>query len=197
MAEPISLSLTNFLNFVTKTGIQKLRFVEQIKRDEQFDFYGPLREHIKRVHKTNQPKKDLEIVLQGIANKQKAKCYPPVVKGYQKFWGRKKLEWIEPPKSIWQHADIVVNVAPEVGLVIDGEVHVLKLYFRQERLTKERVCAINHLLEQQLRPKLAPEVHLGILDIHRSKFLPAVANPDYQHLLEAEAEMFRRYWDKS
>ena len=131
LAQPVPLSLTNFLNFVTKTGIQKLRFVEQLKRDEQFDFYGPLRDHVKHVHKTDEPKKELETVLQGLTNKQKAKCYPPVVKGYQKFWGRKKLEWIQPPKTIWQHANIVVNVAPELGLVIDGEVHVLKLYFRQ------------------------------------------------------------------
>lgn len=192
---PVKLSLTNFLNFVTKAGTAKMNFVAEVKQQNQFDLYGDLREHIQTTHIKGNDKKSVADVLTKLTNQQKINQYPGVVRAYQKFWGRKALQWFSPPKAVWSHGGISIKLNPELGLLIDEEPHVIKIYFRQERLAKERVSSIAHLMETQMRDAVEQDSKFVVLDIHRSKLVDFVPGHNYQLLLESEAEMFRRYWD--
>jgi hypothetical protein len=43
--------------------------------------------------------------------------------------------------------------------------HVIKLHFRKdERLTKDKVCAIVNLMEEELMPHLPDDVIFGVLE---------------------------------
>lgn len=192
---PVKLLLTNFLNFVTKASTAKMNFVAEVKQQNQFDLYGDLREHIQAMHIKGNDKKSVGDILSKLTNQQKINQHPGVIKAYQKFWGRKSLQWFSPPKAVWSHSGISIKLNPELGLLIDDEPHTIKNYFRQERLAKERISSIAHLMESQMRGAGEPDSKFVVLDIHRSKLGDFVSGHNYQLLLESEAEMFRRYWD--
>ena len=120
MAERIEISLTDFIGFVNKMGNAKLNHVKSIKDRPNYepymDFYKPLREAILKLHKKGQKKEVLDTVLEGLTDEKKRRCYPELIAGYKKFLGRKKLEWIKPPKKDWKIGGVTITVNPEIGL---------------------------------------------------------------------------------
>jgi len=68
----IELSLTDFVDFVCKSGSTKLTKVKQIKNREDYspatDFYKALREGIQDIHRKNGKKKELKIILEKVSD---------------------------------------------------------------------------------------------------------------------------------
>lgn len=206
MAERIEISLTDFIGFVNKMGNAKLNHVKSIKDRPEYepymDFYKPLREAILKLHKKGQKKEVLDTVLEGLTDEKKRRCYPELIAGYKKFLGRKKLEWIKPPKKDWKIGGVTITVNPEIGLEEkkkngSSNFYIVKLYFKDDALKKAQADQILTLMEMQLRSKVnEPEIKFAILDIRRSK-LHIKQDQELKELplLKGEANSFATMWN--
>ncbi len=204
--ETIEISLTDFIGFVNKVGTAKLNHVKAIKHRDDYqpykDYYKPIRTAIQNLHKKSQNKSVLDNVIDGVEEIKKNN-FRAVINGYKRFLGRKKFEWIKPPKKNWTMGDISITVNPEIGLEEmkkDGtsDFYIVKLYFKEDKIQKSHVDQILTLMEMQLRSKVGgPEVKFALLDVRKGKLH---AKKDHEltelPLLEGEAKSFATIWGK-
>jgi hypothetical protein len=113
-----------------------------------------------------------------------------IVRGHEKFRRKHAARWFDPPKVSWSRAGIVVHVNPELGLEIGGVRHVVKLYFKAEKLPRKNVTTITRLMEKALSDPGSRNV-FGVLDVRRG--IPHAASgsaPGIDALLESETATF-------
>lgn len=195
-----TISLTHFVDFVSKAGTPKLTVVKNAKQqladdyDPATDFYKAVREGIVEMHKAGQSKSALNTLLTGLTDKKKQTAYPPIVQGYKKFLGKKKVSWFDPPRDEWTHGALGVSVNPELGLKINGVRHAIKLYFKAEKLAKLRIDIATQLMELVLGVSKKPLV-FGVLDVRNAKlFTSNGVNPGLVALLQGEASSFAQIY---
>ncbi len=197
----VEITLTEFVDFVSKAGTPKLTVVRQVKKrhaegyDPQTDFYKNLRDGIVAMHRAGSPKSVLDNLLDGLTDKKKITAYPLVVDGYKKFLGNKAFTWFTPPKALWQHAGLSVSLNPEVGLNRNNQRHVIKLYFKAESLGKIKMDIVTHLMTEELTVLGTTPVNFAILDIRNAKLLTASnSDPGLTALLKGEAASFAQIY---
>lgn len=195
----IDISLTDFVDFVCKSGSAKLTKVKEIKKRDKYspatDFYKGLREGIIQNHFKKGDKKNLNKILDDITDSKKEKNYREAVEGYQRFWGRKKIECFEPPYRHWITGGVDVRINPELGLTYDRKSYVIKLYLKSEKLKKDKIAQILTLMESELRESVNPDVIMGILDIKNSKlFTKDDDDISLLPLLDGEVKSFEIIW---
>lgn len=168
-----SLSLTDLVDVVSRAGTPKATKVAEIKNRKPYqpatDFYKPLRDGLIEIHQSGKDKKALADLQNSLTDQKKQSNYPQALEGYRKWWGKKTLTWFAPSRSVYGHAGIDVAINPELGLIVDGVRHVIKLYLKAEPLTRLRVDLITGLLEIALRAKCQPEDRLALLDVRQAK----------------------------
>jgi len=196
----IEISLTEFVDFVSTSGTPKLTVVRRVKQrhreqyDPQTDFYKRFRDAVLQMHKHNRPKDVLDQMLNGLTDKKKQTAYPALVTGYKKFLGRKDVSWSRPPRVNWVHDELAVSVNPEIGLRINGERQVIKLYMKEPKLTKLRTDIVTHLMLTELQA-MASSAQFGILDVRNGRLIPASdEEPGLHALLEGEAASFAQVY---
>jgi hypothetical protein len=152
------ITLTDFVDIVSKSGTPKATKVAQVKNraayDPRQDFYRAARERIVETHQKGQDKAFLRRVLVGLTDPKKITSYPEIIKGYTRWWGRKSLSWFTPPSDLFAVHGVDVSVNPELGLEINGDRHIIKLYFKDDALTKTKSDIVTHLMETCLRPRI-------------------------------------------
>lgn len=195
----IDISLTDFIDFVSKAGGSKLTKVRQIKNRDEYhpatDFYKTLRDGVVDIHKNGLDKSELNKLLVGLTDEKKKKNYPDAINGYKKFWGKKNFIWFNPPFKHWKVGDVDIKINPELGLECDGKFLVIKLYWKAEKLSKDRVAQILSLMESQLRKRVEPEILFCVLDVKNAKlFCNDTKDTSYLPLLEGEARSFETIW---
>ena len=167
------ISLTDFLDIVSKSGRPKATKVRQVRErpdyEPAFDFYKPFREYVVEMHRTAQPRAALAGILPGLSDPKKSRSYPALIDGYKKWWGRKKLAWFSPPKGVYSAGAFEIIVNPELGLEINGQRHIIKLYLKTDSLSAFKVEVVTDLLEHQLRPQAHPEDRFAVLDVRGAK----------------------------
>lgn len=194
------VSLTDFVDFVAKSGRPKLTVVKQIKRrteyDPKEDFWRRLREAIVEFHRTGQTDKNrLDGVLNGLTHKPKVTAYPTVLSAYKRFLGRKDISWFLPAREAWTSGGLTVNVNPELGLEINGERHLIKLYFKRDKMAKAKADLILLLMKEALK-KQPKGTKFALLDVRENKLFAAASPPsDLRPLLEGEAVNFTTIWN--
>lgn len=191
-----TISLTHFVDFVSKVGTPKLTLVKNVKEqlanayDPASDFYKTVRDGIIEMHKKGDPKTTLDVLLTGLGDHKKQTAYPPIVAGYKKFLGRKAIAWFDPPREEWTHAGLAVNVNPELGLNINGVPHAIKLYFKAVKLTKLRIDIATQLMELALGTGGSSTV-FGVLDVRNARlFTSGGTSSGVIALLRGEAASF-------
>ena len=118
-----------------------------------------------------------------------------MIKGYQKWWGRKNLEWFNPPSTTWSAYKVDVRVNPELGLRINGVPHLIKLYHKSDRIAKSRVDLITHLMKISLSYKAPKNTIMSVLDVRRSNLMsPTVPIDGLTAALEAELAYIAALW---
>jgi len=191
--------LSDFVEIAHASGLPKAAKVAEIKHrgpyDPRCDFYKRLRDRVELVHQQGLPKPSLQEVLDGLRDRKKAKHYPELVRAYMKWWGRKQLRWARPPRGRFSESGIDVLVNPDVGLVLEGRPHYLKLYFKNERLSKSRVAIVTQLMELSLRDKVPADAVFGVLDVRRGRLIPAgEATMTLSACLHAELAYIASVW---
>ncbi|MFI3306534.1 MAG: hypothetical protein R3Y68_08515 [Rikenellaceae bacterium] len=200
------ISLTDFIDFVNKSGNAKLTKVRSVKYRPQYesfsDYYKPIREGIVKAHKADCDKGSLDEIITKTKDPKKLSNYRAIITGYKKFWGTKNLSWIAPPFEKWTEGDLTIRINPEVALEQkskDGKstFYVIKFYFKEDTITKYQVDQILTLMEYKLRKKVKePEVIFALLDTRKGK-LHIKRNNELKELplLKGEFVSFATMWD--
>ncbi len=199
-SDKIPISLSDFIDFVSKVGTTKFTKVKEIKnRDDYhpaFDFWKPLREKIIDIHHFNKNKNLIDEVLNDLTDKNKINLYPNVITNYKSFLGRKKTEWIAPPSFDWISGELMIKINPEIGLFINDKPYIIELYFKSEPLSKSKIDLIILLLNSCLKNGEYSEANFAVLDVCRKKLHDSSnLNSTHLSLLEGEAYSFTRIWN--
>lgn len=170
----VEISLTDFVDFVLNSGGAQQKKVREIKQQNAYDpandHYRQMRNGIIRMHQYNDPVQKLQEICANTTNRKKA-TYKAVASGYERFLRGKIAIWFQPMRRIWEHkpSGLRVRINPEVGLWLDSTPHVLKLYFCQKPLQKDRVLGIVQLMEAALVPNHTSDTVFGLLDVPNNK----------------------------
>lgn len=193
------LSLTDFVDVVSTSGLPKSTKLSQIKHRETyhpaFDFYKPLRDYIVDIHRLNQSKTALSGILARLTDQKKIDAYPSLVNAYRSWWGRKTLTWFDPPSGLYASSGVEVSINPELGLQINGSQHLIKLYFKADSLSKNRVDVITHLMAKTLNGRCPSNTKMAVLDIRNAKLITTtVPIPTLDATLNAELAYIANIW---
>lgn len=196
-----SISLTDLVEVVTRAGTPKAKRVAAIKNrpayQPQTDFYKALREGLVSIHEKGKGKDALKELLPGLVDQKKVANYPAAIDGYRKWWGKKTFEWFVPVRATYGHAGVEVNINPELGLVIDGQRTLVKLYLKADALTKLRVDLVTCLMEKALRPKCHKDDAVALLDVRKGKlFVPGGDATVTGAMVDAELAYIADLWPK-
>jgi len=194
MAKSNKVSLTTFVDFVSKSGTPKITVVRRFKHGAAyrpaFDFYKAVRDAIVDVHEHDKPKRALDAIVAGLTDPRKLAAFTAVVRGHRKFMRRHASRWFDPPKGSWVEGGIVVHVNPELGLEMRGVPHVVKLYFKAEPMPKKNVATITRLMAKALAEPGSRTI-FGVLDVRRGALhVPSGPVPGVDALLASEAASF-------
>lgn len=188
------ISLTYFVDFVLKAGTPKLTGVREFKenKDEIYtDFYKPVREAIVEMHKTGVSDRCLDQFLGSLTDERRKRIYPSIVEGYRKFLSSAKITWFNPPAGTYPIGGVEININPELGLIIDGTPHLLKMYFRGEPLSSKRVQVVLNLLTASGLSASVPGCVFAMLDVRKARLHTLKSpNPRLNLLLRGEAASF-------
>lgn len=194
--------MTTFVDFVIKSGSPRLTAVKKAKAEygqdysPARDFYKQLREAIIDLHENGKEKRYLDSVVQGIENQRKKGPYNLCIAGYKRWLGKKNIQWFEPSNGSWTYNGLTVRVNPELGLLISGKPHNVKLYFKSESPSKRRLETMFCLLESGL-PDNPPGVTPAILGIREAKLFRSTRQVSgIETLLKSEAMAFQTIWDE-
>ena len=195
-----SISLTSLVDFVSKAGAPKQTCAAKIKAqlaagyDPARDYYRGIREAIIETHQEGMGKSHITTAVQS-ASPRRYSTYEELARDYISWWGRKRVTWFDPPRAGWEAGHgFEVRVNPEMGLKINGDRHVIKLYFKPEKLAKQRVEIITHLMHHELAGELPAGTRFSVLDI-RSRKLHTIVPPTYWGpLLMAEIAYLAALW---
>jgi len=194
-----SLSLTDLVDVILKSGLPKATKVKQIKYrpgyEPAFDFYKPLREAIVDAHKLGQSKKQFQVTAGAAAHPKKQGNYSTAISGYVKWWGTKQFIWRNPPRTTYSANGVDVIVNPELGLEWNGSKHLVKLYLKDAPLAKNRADLILSMLEVTLKPSIHGSITMGLLDVRNSKlFTTTSLNPTTKAVLDGELAYIAAIW---
>jgi hypothetical protein len=90
-----------------------------------------------------------------------------------------------------------VSVNPELGLRINGTPHLVKLYFKADKLAKNRADIITHLMGKTLSGKAPAGCVMGVLDVRNARLLTStVPIPGLDAQLDAEAAYWNTLWPR-
>lgn len=189
-----SIQMGAFLDFVLTTGTSRTSLIKALlHRDHPLEFYKPVREAIVDMHQRGVDTSALDAFLVSLADARERRIFPKVVDGYKKFLRQGKMTWFEPPLRHHQIGPITVDVTPELGLLIDGRPHAIKLYLRGDPITPLRVMLTNQLLWGAFINTWPGTVY-AVLDVRRAKLYAHRPKPELGHLLRAEAACFSSLW---
>jgi len=194
----IRISQTDYIDFISKSGISKLTKVRSLVNRQayhpSFDFYKKIREEI--IENLKKGKKSIRLdFITDIVDKKKQTRYNFLVKGFKKFIGRKEAVWFDPPATTWSYNDLLIKMNPEVGLSINGEKYIIKLYFKDTPLQKKDIKVLLSMMNQTLCTGLYTGLKCALLDVEKGKLFPYTGiDKSINTLLEAEADYFIRLW---
>lgn len=185
------LSLTDFVDIVSKSGTQKYNKVKKVLSREpyhpNFDYYKILREGIVKFHILRKTTKYFENILKQVSTTDKYENYDDIIRNYISWCGHKKTKYFKPPSNIYSYMNIDLIINPELGLSISKKKFLIKLYFKSDPLSKHKIDIITHLMKISLSSSVSKDTKMAVLDIRSKKFItPTVPIPEMTAILRAE-----------
>lgn len=187
--------LSAFVDYALCAGTSRITQVREYQRGGRFDFYRSLRETIVDMHRAGSPPGVLKQYAAGLLDPRCARLYPKVVAGYLRWLAATEkatgepVRWFEPPHRDVPLGQLQIACTPELGLLIGGRPHVVKLFMRGEPIGANRVALTTAMLDRAFATTW-PGVTFAILDVRRAKLYPYKGDRLVKDLLVAESESF-------
>jgi hypothetical protein len=193
------ISLTDLVEITSAAGLSKARKVAAIKRRPSYhpakDFYKPLREKLAELHRQGRPASELGGFLATLNDRKKVNNYQTAVEGYMRWCGKKSIEWFEPSRGVYSRHGVDVRVNPELGVSINGQRHLVKLYFKDEPLLRLRTDVVTVMMEASLREACQRGEAMALLDVRKGKLFPLqVSLAETRAVIDAELAYVADLW---
>lgn len=199
----IEITLTEFINFVNKSGTAKATVVRAAKKRREIDdnpyttdYWYALRKQIIEFHKKGKNLDFIDDIINHICDERKYN-YETLISGYKKFLGKKKIKYITPIKKTWIIGDINITLNPELILEINKKIFIIKLYMSsKESMNRKHADLILTLLEHEMRSKVGgDEPIFAVLEVKTGKlFEQKKKDLSLYPLLKGEAKSFETQW---
>lgn len=196
----IEISLTTFGDFLAASGRRKISTVRDARGlyeqaySPMIDYWKLLREGIVDFHAGRADTKRLETIVNN-SNSRKRGQFQEVLRSYLRWEKRVDWTWIEAESAFWEHAGIRVRCNPELGLRIDEDDYVVKLYFRSQKLRDLQVEATLELMSEALPGVRSGQRVAALLDIRQGRLLKnRNGRVETAALLRGEAAAFSEMW---
>lgn len=148
----------------------------------------PLRRRIVQAFEEGWEPTAFDAALAEVDDPKKQDNYAACRKGLRKWAGvsgKRKYEWAGARRAVWRSGPLEVNVSPELWVRIDGDLHIIKLYCKRDKLSQHKVNVALHLLEETVGPK----GRVGILDVQQGKLFAQTTRPEGIDLLLASERL--------
>ncbi len=167
-----AISLTTFVDFINKAGTPKMTVVREWKHRDKYhpskDYWKELRDAIVELHSAGRDIKTLSATPPR-DRPSDGPNYADAIKAYKKWIGRRTLPWFAPHKLTWQSGGVDVLVNPELGLEIEGTKHLVKLYFKADKLPANRANLVLQMMHESIPSKGKSVPVMALLDIRKGK----------------------------
>lgn len=199
--EQVKISLNEFMQFLIKPGYARRRFVEQVKETRQKE-YAPIEDYWRRFREGVISLCKKEISLEDFCElkehlpENKIKNYSEAIDGFKLFAGKKKIEWVNPPRKSTRISSLQVDVNPEIGFRLKGKVYFAKLFMSSMvSLDRKNADYILSVMEHELRNKAEDNEIFAIIDVKNGRKYDYRGVDKYLDA-EVEADSFLSYWNR-
>lgn len=182
--EKYKITLTQFCNYISKTGMHRYNAAKAIMRELQTeynyptDYWGQLRSRISYVLSHSGKAEDLDSIVDEVPVDRRDN-YREKVEGIKKFWKKRTLTKLSVPKKVWKYKNLRINVSPEMCFAYGDKTFVIKLFFssKDKKITKNEADVLLEVIRVTLglNPR---EVTIGILDVSKGKLFTYSNNSD-------------------
>ena len=201
--EQINISLTEFINYVNKSGLPKLTVIKQakIRREEEYevptDYWKAFRSKLVKLMKENSSLEPLYDILESIAV-EKQHNYQRAIDGFISYFKKKKYTWVKPPRGNWKVKNLEILIQPEIGFQYKGVTYFVKLFLSaNDILDKRHASLILKMMDISLRDKISSDDRLAVLDVNRGKLFDIMPDsPDLEALLISESTSLIDLWER-
>lgn len=204
MDKPIAM--TSFARFYDAPSVEKVRIVRDA-RDYAFnprgyrerDYYRDFRNTLRTDHwKTN----DINIFANALgplvskqSNISKAEHFLTLGESYIDFWTQQDAEFFKVPESSIEIAGLRIRVTPEVGMRINGQNFVLKLWLNSPKAKRQYRQAIQFMTTLDINKSWQTDWQPALWDVRRMEILSSVPVPkEFVSALEGQAAAFQQMW---
>lgn len=193
----IRITQSDYIDFISKSGLPKLTKVRALFNRPEYhpslDFYRRLREEFVNHIKQRKNKSELFKFLAD-QNSKKQSRFELLINGYLRFLGKKAVEGFEPPISYWSYKDLSIKMNPDIGLLLNEEKFIIKLYFKDTPLSKGQIDILLWMMNSTLCSGIYSGYKCALLDVERSKLHYKISEQPINALIEGEAESFIKMW---
>lgn len=202
----ISISLTDFVDFLIRSGTTKATKVKELKYRPSYipaaDYWRPLRQGLKEFHRQSKPIEYLDQIPKRVSNNESRRdTYIHVIQGYKKIIKNKTIEWFDPPSNKWISGNLTININPELGLVINGRPHLVKIYFKEnsERLQTKletNTLPLIHYLLNHCAAECPDKTVMSVFNARKGQLkLQRKIISEAENVAHAEASSFVTLWN--
>lgn len=169
-----------FIDFLLAAGTSRVVTAAKQAREARgipFDLYRPFKVVAVDVAAGKLQDSALDALVEHQQDRLARKHYPPLVKGMRSFlrrMARAGATYQAPPAPVSYPLPLgyAVSVNPELGFVIDGALHIVKLYCRMEPLDRARVEMSCGVLAASFGRAL-PSARYAVLAVREGKLCTA------------------------
>ena len=168
------VGFTKFLEFTAQTGSAKAASALAAYNHDtstitpRTHYYENLREALVKAEKTG-GYYDWEAFITDQREEAQHLTRDALIKYYKWKSNYASAAWYDPPKQVWALPEFDVNINPEIGLILDGEVYAIKLYLSNKKISNLKAQAGGLIMEKMFRDR-CPDTKFAILDVKAEKF---------------------------
>ena len=199
------ISLTQFSNYLTKIGHEKVTVAKQIHREmsdeylNKQDYWSTLKNKI-RIALSRKKNSSFFDSLPTDVTEQKKLNYEIAVNGLKKFWKNMIFETFKCSSS-WRHGKVSINVKPEICGTYKNKHYIIKLYTHvKEPIKRSTVELMLQIMHASLKIDFYDDiVIIGVLDVGTGILHKYKDKDDSElttALLQSEAEMLGKLLEK-
>ncbi|MDR3588180.1 MAG: hypothetical protein P4N41_00795 [Negativicutes bacterium] len=203
MADKIRISFDWFIDFTLKPDSLKPGLIRSFQSGAfpfRPEYWKPVRDVITEVACGGKPVK----LLYSVIDKAPKECrinYSRAVSGFDRFFaGACDAACFVPPKAFWLRDELIVSVNPEIGLVINGVPHIIKLYFkeytdtREVRMNKDRAMISAQMMADAFDRVSSNRYRMSLLNVATGQLLTPGTGSDIKVALDCCAATFTTMW---
>lgn len=188
----IRIGLTNFLRFMSATGLTRVNAVDEALQEyrDWKDYYRDLREQMILALKDHDPER-LRRFMRDRALDARTPHFSVCAAGLIEWMAVTDYRFIRVQKGgRWSEGELQISVNPEVAIAVDGVEYLVKLYLAKGSLSKPARAAFAWLVRETHGSAMTP----ALLEVRKHRLFPTPSpSSRIGRWVRGEAQAFINY----